>query len=93
MKMHIRTLLKLAIAGMLFAACTNDSPEDLFEGGPIYGNVTYNANVKTIITNNCIRCHNAPPVNGAPMQLTTYEDVKNAVLNRGLLDRISRQNG
>jgi hypothetical protein len=27
------------------------------------------------------------------MSLTTYADVKNAVLNRGLLDRISRAQG
>ncbi|AWI27222.1 hypothetical protein [Flavobacterium pallidum] len=91
--MHIKTLLKITCCGLLLAACTNDSPEDLLDGQPITGTVTYNANVKPIITNNCLFCHTSPPVNGAPMQLTTYEDVKNAVLNRGLLNRISRQNG
>lgn len=90
--MRIKNLLKLTVGGMLLVACTNDSPDDLL-GEEITGTVTYVVNVKPIITNNCLSCHTAPPVNGAPMQLTTYEDVKNAVLNRGLINRISRQNG
>lgn len=72
--------------------CTNDSTSDLINDEPI-DVVTYNENVKTIINNNCLVCHGATPTNGAPMSLTTYENVKSAVQTRGLIDRISRPQG
>ena len=72
--------------------CTNDSTSDLIDL-TTDGDITYTNAVKSIIENNCIFCHTLPPQNGAPMSLTTYADVKNAVLNRGLLDRISRPQG
>ena len=74
-------------------ACTNDNPETLMEDIPIEGLTTYNQNVKSIIDNNCIRCHASTPLNGAPMSLVTYEQVKQAIQNRGLLNRISLENG
>jgi mono/diheme cytochrome c family protein len=42
---------------------------------------------------NCISCHGNTPSNGAPMSLTTYQNVKDAVLTKGLIDRISRAQG
>ncbi|GGD29348.1 c-type cytochrome [Flavobacterium orientale] len=75
-----------------FYSCTSDSISDLTDETPIVLS-TYNSNVKVIITNHCLNCHGATPANGAPMSLTTYENVKEAVLNRGLLDRISRAEG
>jgi hypothetical protein len=85
---------RIAIATLAFVAfgCTNDSTSDLISDEPIE-NVTYTENVRTIINNNCIICHGTNPANGAPMPLTTYEAVKEAVQNRGLLDRISREQG
>ena len=78
---------------LLNISCSNNSEDDLIiENTPIE-KVTYTSNVKSIIDNNCISCHAATPVNGAPMSLITYQQVKDAVLNRGLLDRISRSNG
>lgn len=77
---------------LLQYGCTNDSTNDLIDLGGA-DNITYTNTVKSIIDNNCISCHATVPVNGAPMSLTTYENVKNAVLNRGLLDRISRAQG
>lgn len=74
-----------------FNSCTSDSISDL--EGINETNVTYSTTVKSIIENNCIQCHASTPVNGAPMSLITYENVKDAVLNRGLLDRISRAEG
>jgi len=38
-------------------------------------------------------CHASTPQNGAPMPLVTYAQVKQAVQERGLLDRISRAQG
>lgn len=51
--------------------------------------ITYEGNIKAIINNNCISCHGNPPTNSAPMSLTTYALVKNAVETRGLIDRIN----
>lgn len=76
---------------IIFNSCTTDSFSDL-EGIP-EESITYTSTVKEIIDNNCIQCHASTPVNGAPMSLTTYENVKDAVLNRNLLDRISRAEG
>ncbi len=77
---------------MAFAlvGCTYNSTADLIDVSPLE-NVSYSANVKTIIDNNCIVCHGTIPVYGAPMSLTTYDNVKDAVLNRGMIDRISRE--
>lgn len=78
---------------IVFAGCTNDSESDLTDNTLSTEPITYTGTVKNIITNNCIMCHAATPINGAPMPLTTYENVKEAVLSRGLLDRISRPQG
>lgn len=51
--------------------------------------INYNTHVKNIIIANCIACHDNPPSSGAPMPLTTYMEVKEAVLNRGLIERIN----
>lgn len=73
-------------------SCTNDSEDDLTEPVILNQNepVTFN-NVSSIFQNNCISCHSNPPVNGAPMSLINYNDIKDAVENRNLIDRISRQ--
>lgn len=85
--MH-RSILSIFSLFALFA-CTENSPADLTETID-FDSVSYNGNVKSIIDNNCISCHGSTPTNGAPMSLTTYENVKEAVQNRGLIDRISR---
>lgn len=89
----IKTKLLIAMLVLLNLSCTNNSEDDLIIAAEIPTNVTYNSNVKSIIDSNCIVCHAATPVNGAPMSLVTFDQVKEAVLNRGLLDRISRPNG
>lgn len=87
-----RFKLTLFIIPFAFIGCTNDSTADLIDGS-VAGEITYTNTVKSIIDNNCLSCHTLPPQNGAPMSLTTYADVRNAVLNRGLLNRISRDQG
>lgn len=74
------------------SSCTTDSLSDLGESDNT-SEVTYTSTIKSIIDNNCIMCHGDVPTNGAPMSLTTYENVKDAVLTRNLLDRISRTEG
>ncbi|MES2747860.1 MAG: hypothetical protein V4648_05750 [Bacteroidota bacterium] len=82
----------IALSFLFFLpGCSNNSSDDLIDINP--NQVKYSVQIKNIIETNCIFCHQDPPVNGAPMRLTTYDDVKNAVLNRGLIDRISRPQG
>lgn len=50
--------------------------------------ITYSNNIKTIMDNNCMACHIDPPVNGAPMDLVTYQTVKESVENRNLIGRV-----
>lgn len=91
MKKNTFLISTLLLGTLLVSSCSNDSSADLTDGN--LDDVTYTNTVKSIIDNNCISCHAATPVNGAPMSLTTYENVKEAVQNRGLLDRISRAQG
>lgn len=91
--MNYRNLLLLTLTGLALSACTNDSPNDLIDTRPIDGEVTYALTVKSIINNNCISCHGTIPSNNAPMSLATYDNVKDAILNLGLIDRISKENG
>jgi hypothetical protein len=51
--------------------------------------ITYTNTIKAIMMNNCTDCHGNPTSNGAPMSLTTYQEVKNAVNSRGLINRIN----
>ena len=92
MKKNTILISFLFLGTILVSSCSNDSSADL-SGIDELDEVTYTNTVKSIIDNNCIMCHAATPVNGAPMSLTTYENVKQAVLNRGLLNRISREQG
>lgn len=81
----------MAVVTFLVTGCSSNSPDDL--EGPIPANVTYSEHIRPIIETNCIGCHQEPPVNGAPMSLNNLEKVKEAVLSRGLIDRISRAQG
>jgi len=92
MKKNTILISALLLGTVIVSSCTNDSSADL-SGISDLDEVTYTNTVKSIIDNNCIMCHAATPINGAPMSLTTYENVKQAVQNRGLLDRISRAQG
>ena len=78
---------------LLTTSCAYESPDDFIEEVVVEEgeNITYVSHVKTIIDNNCLGCHSSPPQNGAPMSLTSYNDVRSAVLNRDLIELISTQ--
>ena len=78
---------------VLSVSCTNNSPDDLIDKTQIVSDVTYQNSVKIIIENNCLGCHGAIPTSGSPMSLTTYANVKQAVLARGLIERTKLQQG
>ncbi|MEZ4855861.1 MAG: hypothetical protein R2812_05250 [Gelidibacter sp.] len=76
---------------LMSISCSNSSESDLIDNTEIPNLVTYTSDVKPIISNNCISCHTNPPENGAPMSLLMYNNVKDAILNRGLINRISSE--
>lgn len=90
----MKTFKKFLPIAILVAVCgcTNDSTSDLTDGTALE-TVSYQENVKPILTNNCLACHGTTPQNGAPISLTTYELVKNAVETKGLIGRISSDEG
>lgn len=86
--------LILAFTTITFiVSCSNSSGDDLSETPDPDPNpttkITYNANIKSILSNNCTNCHGNPTTNGAPMSLITYTQVVNAIQNRGLINRIN----
>lgn len=88
----MKTMKKLIIISILLIAmssCTSVSEDDLIDAPPQNVPITYDANIKSIIDNNCIQCHSSPPVNGATIELATFNDVTNAVVNFDLIGRIS----
>ncbi|MDC8003645.1 hypothetical protein POV27_06250 [Aureisphaera galaxeae] len=92
--MNRRFLLAIGIPFFLYA-CTSNTFDDISEPmEPVQEEETVTfQDVRFVFENICQACHSNPPQNGAPMPLVTYNDVRNAVLDRGLLDRISRQEG
>lgn len=83
--MNFKTLFYgLAIALFVFS-CSSNSDDDVTaqpdpDPDPTPSEkVTYNADIKSIITSNCISCHGSTPTNSAPMSLTTYTQVKNYI--------------
>lgn len=90
--MRVRNIL-LGL-GMVAALCSCESNtyEDIEADVILDGEVTYDTHIKSIIDNNCIMCH-APGGVSSFRPLTNYMEVKDAVENTDLLDRIQRQNG
>ncbi|MGB0788528.1 MAG: c-type cytochrome [Marinirhabdus sp.] len=92
----LRQLATLPVL-LLFVSCSTTTEDDLIDA-PVNDDdggvelVTYQ-DVGPIFENVCTVCHSNPPQNGAPMSLETYTEVRDAVLNQSLLDRISRPEG
>lgn len=86
----------LCFTGLLLSGCTTHTLDDLEPVDVIIDDpielVTFQ-DVSFVFENICTACHSNPPQNGAPMPLASYQNVREAVLNRGLIDRISRNEG
>ena len=87
----------LVLANLAFiltlSSCSKHTLDDIKdEAEPIPETVVYQ-DIKPIIDGACLACHSNPPQNGAPMSLTSYENVKEAVVNRGLIFKISKNEG
>lgn len=75
-------------------SCSNDSKDDLksTDNIPKESTITYEGTIKKIVTENCISCHGSFAPSGG-LSLTNYSQVKDAVKNNGLLDRINKPEG
>ncbi|PVW16481.1 cytochrome c [Marixanthomonas spongiae] len=84
----------LLLLSVLMANCSTTTYDDItkIDEEDTAAVVTYKE-VAFVFDNECIACHSNPPQNGAPMPLTNYTEVKSAVETRGLIDRISRNEG
>ena len=84
----MKKLLVLPILLLFFVvtSCSSSSDDDIIITPA--NDVTYTSNIKVIIDSSCLNCHSDPPVNGAPISLTTYQGVKESVMNSDLIGRV-----
>ncbi len=76
-------LLLLFLTFSLISCSSDDDTET-----PSQNEVTYTNNIKSIIDSSCLNCHGNPVTNGAPMSLTNFDEVKDAVINKDLIGRV-----
>ena len=97
--MNLKNLISLIVVTLLLFSCSgsDDDPTTPNSNNPDPNpnnstNITYNSHIKSIMSGNFTSCHGNPTTNSAPMSLTTYSEVKNAVETRGLIERINDTN-
>jgi len=88
----MKKFIYILFFALALCSCDSHTYEDIQVPTIVEGNVTYNAQIKTIIDANCVSCHAVGSIAGF-RPLTNYAEVKDAVQNSDLLDRIKRQNG
>jgi uncharacterized membrane protein len=88
----MKKYLAIIWVALLGISCESNTYDDLLEEEVPNANITYTANVKSIIDGNCTSCH-APGGAASFRPLTSYAEVKDAIQNTNLLDRIQKQNG
>ena len=87
--MKIQYFFTILILSFLFFSCsTTSEDEDLDQTDTPADNITYKAHIAPIMSSKCNSCHKNPPINNAPMPLITYENVKDAVMNKGLIGQV-----
>lgn len=79
----------LGLCIFMLYSCSETSPIDLVEKQTDTEIVSYQKNIKEIIANNCVNCHGTIPTNGSPMSLNSLSSLKEAIQNRGLINRIN----
>jgi len=79
-------LLTSLLLLIFIVSCSSDSDDDDDLVDP--PSITYTNTIKSIMSGNCNNCHGNPTTNSAPMSLTTYANVKDATINRGLITRV-----
>jgi mono/diheme cytochrome c family protein len=76
----------------LVTSCSGGGDDDSPIIDPTPTTITYTNTISAIVNGNCTGCHGSTPTNGAPMSLTTYNNVKDAVVSRGLINQIETGN-
>ncbi|WP_242085149.1 hypothetical protein [Aestuariivivens sediminis] len=82
--MNFKNLTFILSLVFLIWGCSSSSTDDLTNNpdpdpDPDPDPITYNADIASIISSNCIGCHGNPPTQNAPFSLTTYNEVKTRV--------------
>jgi len=93
MKNYPKHYFFLIITAILVIGCTNSTFDDIEEDEESLPEIITYIEVKPIIDGACLNCHSNPTQNGAPMPLVNYDNVTDAVLNRDLLNKISKNEG
>lgn len=82
----------VAIVLFLLNSCAGDSREELEIRPDTTEVITFDNQVRQIISQDCLNCHTNPPRNGAPFSLVTFEEVRdraqsisNAINGRSIL--------
>jgi len=88
----MKKFIYIPLLALTLYSCDTHTYEDIEDTAIVVDTVTYNAQVKAIIDANCVECH-TPGSDAGFRPLTNYAEVKEAVQNTNLLDRIQRQNG
>jgi len=84
--LKMKTIL-MSIFFIVLIGCASDSQSDLIDLIKV-GKVTYTTDVKKVIDDNCIVCHNSGLNPIAPFPLETYNQVRGKAENGPLLTRI-----
>ncbi len=71
--MNIFRLTFILYVLLSFISCAEDSREEL--ALEVSGPITFEGNVRQIISQDCFNCHSSPPRNGAPFSLINFEEV------------------
>lgn len=91
----IKSLLILAFLAFLMNACYYDNQDNLYpyyEANCDTTNVSYSLQIKPILNDRCVSCHNAADAS-AGVHLDTYEGVKTVADNGRLWGSINHDNG
>lgn len=88
----MKKYIYLSSWAFLLVSCDSNTYESIEEPIVTGALVTYDADVRSIINENCTACHSVGgPASFRP--LNTYAEVVSAMQNTDLVDRIQRQNG
>ncbi|MEP6645583.1 MAG: hypothetical protein ABJC12_00720 [Saprospiraceae bacterium] len=87
-------IIKLLLAGtVLFSACYYDAEEKLYPASEcVNTNMSYDANIATILQANCYVCHSSS-VNSGNVTLDNYNAVKTQANSGKLLGTIKHSSG
>lgn len=80
-----KRILYLFSFTLVFVSCSSEDSGIIQD---VKGDGGYAQTIKTIIDGSCLGCHTDPPTSNAPMPLIALENVKEAIQNRELIDRI-----